>query len=118
MGVIYAPFFGVTYPPDGTALPLASGHLFTAIHGRGAFVSYDGGKSRRSLPLQSPAPPIPLNAPKGCILAIEWGKDRRDTPGGNLERKVNSFWNLAGEVGGRNGKGGMVHGIRSLGRCG
>ena len=50
----------------------------------------------------------PPNAPKGCTLAVEWGKDRKDIPCGNLERKVNSFWNLAGEIGGRNGKGGMV----------
>ena len=116
MGVIYAPFFGAAYPPDGVTPAAPSGHLFTAIRGRGAFISTDGGNSRRSLPLQSPAPPIPLHAPKGCTLAVEWGKDRRDIPGGNLERKVNSFWNLAGEIGGRNGKGGMVHGVRSLGR--
>jgi len=116
VGVIYAPFFGAAYPPDGSASAAPSGHLFPAIHGRGAFISSDGGKSRRALPLQSPAPPIPPNAPKGCTLAVEWGKDRRDVPGGNLERKVNSFWNLAGEIGGRNGKGGMVHGVRSLGR--
>lgn len=57
---------------------------------------------------------IPPNAPKGCTLAVEWGKDQKDIPGGNLERKVNSFWNFAGEIG-RNGKGGMVHGV-SLGR--
>lgn len=36
--------------------------------------------------------------------------------GGNLERKVESFVNMATEVGGRGGKGGMVHGVRSLGR--
>lgn len=116
VGVIYAPFFGAVYPPDGTAPAAPSGHLFTAISGKGAYVSYDGGKSRRSLPLQTPAPPIPLNAPKGCTLAVEFGKDRRDVPGGNLERKMNTFWNLAGELGGRDGKGGMVHGVRCLGR--
>lgn len=116
VGVIYAPFFGAAYPPDGVTPATPSGHLYTAIRGQGAFVSYDAGRSRRSLPLQSPAPPIPQNAPKGCTLAVEWGKQRSDVPGGNLERKVNSFWNLAAELGGRGGKGGMVHGVRSLGR--
>lgn len=116
VGVIYAPFFGAVYPPDGAAPSSPSGHLFTAIKDKGAFVSYDGGKSRRSLPLQSPAPPIPEDAPKGCTLAVEFGKDRKDVPGGNLERKMTSFWNLAGELGGRGGKGGMVHGVRCLGR--
>lgn len=32
-----------------------------------------------------------------------------------MERKVESFVNMAGEIGGRGGKGGMVHGVRSLG---
>lgn len=32
-----------------------------------------------------------------------------------MHRKVNSFMNMAAEIGGRNGKGGMVHGVRSLG---
>jgi len=50
------------------------------------------------------------------VLGVEWGKDRRDVKGGNLERKVESFVNLATELGGRSGKGGMVHGVRSLGR--
>lgn len=32
-----------------------------------------------------------------------------------MHRKINSFMNMAAEIGGRNGKGGMVHGVRSLG---
>jgi myo-inositol-1(or 4)-monophosphatase len=55
------------------------------------------------------------NAPKGCIFSCEWGKDRRDIADGNLQRKVESFVNMAAEIGGRQGKGGMVHGVRSLG---
>jgi myo-inositol-1(or 4)-monophosphatase len=58
---------------------------------------------------------MPANAPKGCIFSCEWGKDRRDIADGNLHRKVESFVNMAAEIGGREGKGGMVHGVRSLG---
>jgi hypothetical protein len=58
---------------------------------------------------------MPKSAPKGCIFSCEWGKDRRDIPDGNLQRKVESFVNMASEIGGRDGKGGMVHGVRSLG---
>jgi myo-inositol-1(or 4)-monophosphatase len=43
------------------------------------------------------------------------GKDRRDRPDSNLHRKVESFVNMAAELGSRDGKGGMVHGVRSLG---
>jgi len=34
---------------------------------------------------------------------------------GNLSKKANTSWNMASEIGGRGGKGAMVHGIRSLG---
>lgn len=33
-----------------------------------------------------------------------------------MRRKIDSFLNMAAEIGGRGGKGGMVHGVRSLGR--
>ena len=33
-----------------------------------------------------------------------------------MRRKIGSFMNMAAEIGGRGGKGGMVHGVRSLGR--
>jgi myo-inositol-1(or 4)-monophosphatase len=70
----------------------------------------------RRLPLvRSPVPPMPEQAPKGCVFSCEWGKDRKDVPDGNLYRKIESFMNMAGEIGGRGGKGGMVHGVRSLG---
>lgn len=32
-----------------------------------------------------------------------------------MHRKIESFMNMAAEVDGRDGKGGMVHGVRSLG---
>ena len=51
-----------------------------------------------------------------CIYLGEWGKDRRDFPGSNLEKRSINFTNMAAEIGGRDGRGGMVHGIRSLGR--
>lgn len=32
-----------------------------------------------------------------------------------MSKKISSFMNMAAEIGGRGGKGGMVHGVRSLG---
>ncbi|TNY22264.1 hypothetical protein DMC30DRAFT_392721 [Rhodotorula diobovata] len=66
------------------------------------------------LPYIPPAP-LPRDAPKGCLFTAEWGKARSDAPGSNLVKKADSFINMAAEVGGRGGKGGMVHGVRSLG---
>ena len=98
VGVVYAPFLN---------------QLFTSCRGRGAWLN-----ETQRLPLvRSPRiPPMPANAPGGCVFSCEWGKDRRDAEGGNLARKVESFVNMAGGVGGGGGKGGMVHGVRSLGR--
>jgi len=95
VGVINAPFLG---------------QLFSSCAGRGAWLN----ESRR-LPLTRTVPPMPANAPAGCVFGCEWGKDRRDAPGGNMHRKIESFMNMAAERGGRGGKGGMVHGVRSLG---
>ncbi|KAI1363296.1 inositol monophosphatase [Xylaria arbuscula] len=96
VGVIYAPFMN---------------QLFTACKGKGAWLN-----ETQQLPLiRNPIPPMPACAPGGCIFSCEWGKDRRDIPDGNMHRKVESFVNMAAEAGGRDGKGGMVHGVRSLG---
>jgi myo-inositol-1(or 4)-monophosphatase len=97
IGVIYAPF---------------QDQLFSSCAGRGAWLN-----EKRRLPLiRSPSvPPMPPNAPSKCIFACEWGKDRRDAADGNMHRKIESFVNMAAEVGGRDGRGGMVHGVRSLG---
>lgn len=96
IGIVCAPFLHQT---------------FSALRNHGAWLN---GTTR--LPLQhNPVPPLPPQAPKGCIFSCEWGKDRRDIPDGNLARKVETFVNLATELGGREGKGGMVHGVRSLG---
>ena len=66
--------------------------------------------------MRNPVPPLPPDAPSRCLFSCEWGKDRKDRPDGNMHRKVNSFINMAAEIGGREGKGGMVHGVRMLGR--
>ncbi|CAK1360018.1 Protein QA-X [Cercospora beticola] len=85
--------------------------LFTACRGKGAWLN-----EKTPLPLaRNPIPAMPETAPKGCVFSCEWGKDRRDIPDGNMHRKVSSFINMAAELGGRQGKGGMVHGVRSLG---
>lgn len=97
IGVINAPFLN---------------QLFTSCRGRGALLN----ESTRLPLVRSPQiPPLPDNAPSGCTFSCEWGKDRRDTAEGNLMRKVDSFINMAAERKGRGGKGGMVHGVRSLG---
>lgn len=96
VGVIYAPFIN---------------QFFSSCAGRGAYLN-----ETQRLPLvRTPLPPMPKNAPSGCIFSFEWGKDRRDSPDGNLARKIESAVNMATEIGGRGGKGGMVHGMRSLG---
>jgi myo-inositol-1(or 4)-monophosphatase len=97
IGVINAPFLN---------------QLFTSCKGRGAWLN-----ETQQLPLiRNPIPPMPAAAPSGCIFSCEWGKDRRDTPDGNMLRKVESFSTMALERTGKGGRGGMVHGVRSLGR--
>ncbi|EAW07689.1 inositol monophosphatase family protein [Aspergillus clavatus NRRL 1] len=96
IGVIYAPF---------------QDQLFSSCANRGAWLN-----GKRRLPLiRNPIPPMPAGAPSKCIFSCEWGKDRRDIPDGNMARKIESFANMAAELGARGGKGGMVHGVRSLG---
>lgn len=97
VGVINAPFLQQT---------------FSSCRGRGAWLN-----ETQALPLlRNPVPALPENAPSGCTFSCEWGKDRRDIPDGNMHRKIESFVNMAAERKGRGGKGGMVHGVRSLGR--
>jgi myo-inositol-1(or 4)-monophosphatase len=96
IGVINAPFLK---------------QFFSSCAGRGAFMN-----ETQRLPLvRNPIPPMPEKAPSGCIFSCEWGKDRRDSPDSNLHRKIESFVNMASELGSRQGRGGMVHGVRSLG---
>ncbi|KFG87959.1 inositol monophosphatase [Metarhizium anisopliae] len=96
IGVISAPFLN---------------QFFSSCRGQGAWFN-----EQHQLPLvRNPIPPLPEAAPSGCTFACEWGKDRREGPDGNLNRKVNSFLKMAMERKGRGGRGGMVHGVRSLG---
>uniref|UniRef100_A0A0W0GCD1 Inositol-1-monophosphatase n=1 Tax=Moniliophthora roreri TaxID=221103 RepID=A0A0W0GCD1_MONRR len=106
VGAVFAPFLG------------GQGSLYSAIYHPegGAWLSEWGPEGPVTpLPLISPPPPLPKEAPKGCLFFGEWGKDRRDSPTSNLTKKANNFINMATEIGGRDGKGGMVHGVRSLG---
>ncbi|KJR81602.1 myo-inositol-1(or 4)-monophosphatase [Sporothrix schenckii 1099-18] len=100
------PVIGVVYAP-------MLNQLFSACRGKGAWLN----ETTRLPLLHNPVvPPLPANAPAGCIFSCEWGKDRRDVAsGGNLGRKVESFVTMATERSGRGGLGGMVHGVRSLG---
>jgi myo-inositol-1(or 4)-monophosphatase len=123
VGAVYAPFVsGVSSHPQDSQ----NGTLYSGATGLGSFLTpvdptsfptLVAAQSRISqicaptqysarLPLLKPAGVIPPEAPKGCLFAAEWGKDRKDRPDGNLTKKVNSMWNMACEVGGRNGKGG------------
>lgn len=96
VGVIFAPLLN---------------QLFSPARGMGAWLN-----ETTSLPLLGKAiPPMPLDAPKKCIFSCESGKDRRDLPERNLYWKFDSFLNMAAEISGREGKGGMVHGVKSLG---
>jgi len=106
IGVIHAPVLQTTY---------------SALKGEGAWENDDRGSGvgsvlgrKRKLPWAKRE--LGKEAPKGCVFGCEWGKDRRDAEGGTLAKKVGSFVNMATELGGRGGKGGMVHGVRSLGR--
>ena len=109
IGIIYAPILDVTY---------------SALTGHGAWLNDSSPSSpapshkrRQQLPLvRNPIPVLPEAAPKGCVFSCEWGKDRRDVKDGNMWRKVESFLTMAAESSGRDGRGGMVHGVRSLGR--
>ncbi|KAJ1323781.1 Inositol monophosphatase family [Microdochium nivale] len=85
---------------------------FSSCVGRGAWLN---GTQRLPLIRHPQVPTIPARAPGGCVFSCEWGKDRRDIPDGNMHRKIESFVNMAAELGGRGGRGGMVHGVRSLG---
>lgn len=91
-GAIHAPYLLQTY---------------SAHQGGGAWLNKEV-----QLPLQRQ--PFPPDAPKGCIFACEWGKDRRNIAELNMSRKVASFVNMAAQVG-NSSLPGMCHGVRSMG---
>jgi myo-inositol-1(or 4)-monophosphatase len=105
VGVIYAPVLDTTY---------------SALKGHGAWLNDSTlsskapeHKRRQRLPLvRDPVPPLPINAPKGCIFSCEFGKQRSLQPGSNFPLKIDSFLKMASEA---SEGGGMVHGVRCLG---
>ncbi|RMZ84109.1 hypothetical protein DV738_g510, partial [Chaetothyriales sp. CBS 135597] len=99
------------HPVIGVVFAPLLNQLFSACRGRGAWLN----ESTRLPILGKAVGCMPREAPKKCIFSCEWGKDRQDRVESNLHRKVESFVNMATEIGGRGGKGGMVHGVRSLG---
>lgn len=131
VGVIYAPCMG------------ASGTLWSAVRGRGAYLSYPAvipksldaytdhlcclrnleeahvrQESVQKLPLIEQA--LPHDAPSGILFASEWGKDRQlgQHNEGNLGRKIQTMSNMAANDGKySDGKelNRYVHGVRSLG---
>ncbi|GAA5947858.1 hypothetical protein JCM3765_001113 [Sporobolomyces pararoseus] len=133
VGAVFAPLLG------GLHVTNASGTLYSAAKGCGSWstpISFPFDPSILTPPTADPAhsnyklpqpfhhsvplpylppQPIPPDAPKGSLFIAEWGKARADSPTSNLTKRVNTLWNFAAEVGGRDGKGGMVHGLRSLG---
>jgi myo-inositol-1(or 4)-monophosphatase len=100
------PTIGVVYAP-------VLNQLFSACVGKGAWLN----ESRLPL-VREPIPPMPKNAPGGCILSCEWGKQRKDGPHTNFRKKIESFVSMASEKSGTDGGGsiGMAHGVRCLGR--
>lgn len=91
IGVIYNPFLD---------------ELYTAIKGKGAFLTRNGGEKVK-LPLKSE--PEPLKDLSTCLIGAEWGSDRT---GVNFELKTKVFAKLAASK--ENG-GAMVHSLRCMG---
>ncbi|KAG5955341.1 hypothetical protein E4U57_003549 [Claviceps arundinis] len=81
--------------------------LFTAIQGRGAYMTRIRGTTPLRLPLAKS--PRPLEGLGTCLVAIEWGSGR---DGPNYEIKTDVFKKLAAS---RETGGSMVHSLRSLG---
>ena len=98
------PLVGIVYNPF-------TRHLYSAMHGHGAFLTSDFGRpslqTRVPLPLRRPPPP--LGGLSTALVAVEWGNERA---GENWAVKTKTFSALAGA---KEGGGAMVHSLRSLG---
>ncbi|KAG9313909.1 myo inositol monophosphatase [Chiua virens] len=92
LGVVYNPFLG---------------YLYTAIEGRGSYLSRGSGQPMK-LPL---ARPKPLPALSKALIDIEWGSDRA-TP--VIESKCDAYMRLAADPATVE-RGQMVQGIRTTG---
>lgn len=98
----------------------AKGHgaWLTTVPSSGAlpsFASLPPSPDSMRLPYIKPAAQFPPDAPRSLILAAEWGKQRDPRPGGHLARKIDSFLTLVADPASRDGRGGMLHGMRSIG---
>lgn len=95
-----SPVVGVIYNPWQDV-------LFTAVRGRGAFMTRVRGTAPQALPLAKT--PRPLDGLGTALLGVEWGSSR---DGPNFELKVDVFQKLARS---RETGGAMVHSLRSMG---
>ncbi|KAK8929846.1 hypothetical protein H634G_01568 [Metarhizium anisopliae BRIP 53293] len=100
LAVQRSPAVGVIYNPWQDL-------LFTAIKGKGAYMTRNKGTTPQKLPLAKS--PRPLQGLGTCLIAVEWGSDRE---GSNFELKTDVFKKLAAS---RESDGSMVHSLRSLG---
>jgi len=94
--VCKTPVIGVVYNPT-------RGDLFTAIKGRGSFLTRWDGKTV-SLPIKARAEPIEIL--NDCLCALEWGSDRSSS---NWELRTHMTEALLSK------KGAMAHSMRSSG---
>ncbi|KAM4064719.1 inositol monophosphatase family protein [Hirsutella rhossiliensis] len=95
-----SPVVGVIYNPWQDL-------LFTAIKGRGAFMTRIRGTAPRKLPLAET--PRPLGGLGTALLGVEWGSGR---DGPNFDLKMDVFQKLARS---KETGGAMVHSLRSMG---
>ncbi|KAH7064820.1 hypothetical protein B0J12DRAFT_638086 [Macrophomina phaseolina] len=93
------PVVGVVYNPF-------RGDLFTAIKGKGAFLTRHDGRRIR---LPSKRTPSPLTSLNDCLVAVEWG-NQRSGPNWDLRTSVHKKL-LSSRADG----GAMVHSVRSSG---
>jgi myo-inositol-1(or 4)-monophosphatase len=94
------PVVGVVYNPF-------SGKLYTAIKGKGSFLTDTrSAEKKRKLPLREPEALSGLN---GALVAIEWGSDRS---GQNWKTKTETWAKLGAA---KEDGGAMIHSARALG---
>lgn len=93
------PVVGVVYNPF-------RGDLFTAIKGKGAYLSRPDG---RRIPLPVKRNPPPMNSLNDCLVAVEWG-NQRSGPNWELRASVHKKLLSSKDIGGA-----MVHSVRSSG---
>lgn len=100
LAVDRTPVVGVIYNPWQDL-------LFTAIKGKGSYMTRGKGTTPQKLPLAKN--PRPLEGLRNALVAVEWGYDRE---GVNFDLKVEVFRKLAAS---RETGGSMVQSLRSIG---